>query len=152
SLDAQVSVPDPNALLVFDSQRVLTKAPDDTFANVENAQWADNLPKLLQARIVQSFSNAKQLRMVSRPMDDLNADYKLAIEIRSFQIALGKEPVAEVNFTARILGSDGKVVAAQDFKAQEPAKSAQVGDAIPALNAAFGRAATELVKWTVGTL
>jgi phospholipid/cholesterol/gamma-HCH transport system substrate-binding protein len=151
-LEGQIAIPDPQAILVFDSQKVLVRLADGTHSNVENAQWADNLPKLMQAKIVQSFENADQLRSVSRRIDDLNANYRLAIEIRSFEVTLSPEPTAVVEFAARILSEDGKVTEAKMFKATAPAKSKEVGDAVPALNQAFAQAAKDLVVWTVGSL
>ena len=152
SLETQVAVPDPAAVLVFDSQKILLRTAEGTYSSIENAQWADNLPKLMQSRIVQSFENAKQLRMVSRPMDDLTADYRLTLEIRSFQISPDGTPTAVVEFAARLLGDGGKVVAAQMFKASVPAKSTQMADSVRALNDAFSQTAKDLVVWTVGAI
>jgi ABC-type uncharacterized transport system auxiliary subunit len=107
TVQSRVAVPDPTAVLVFDTQKILIRSPQGVYSNVENAQWADNLPKLMQAKIVQSFENAKLLALVSRPMDELSADYRLALEIRSFQIASGPQPTAVVEFAARLLTSKG---------------------------------------------
>ncbi len=59
---------------------------------IDDAQWADNLPKLIQARLVQSFENAHQLGAVSRPLEQLTAEYRLETAIRSFQITAGRRP------------------------------------------------------------
>jgi ABC-type uncharacterized transport system auxiliary subunit len=69
----QVTVLDTVATLVFDTQNILIRTASGTYSTVENAKWADNLPKLMQAKIVQSFENAQQLRAVSRPLDQLEA-------------------------------------------------------------------------------
>jgi phospholipid/cholesterol/gamma-HCH transport system substrate-binding protein len=152
NLDAPLAVPDPVAVLTFDSQKILIRSPEGTYTSVENAQWADNLPKLMQAKIVQSFENANQLQSVSRRTDDMNASNRLAIEIRNFQISLAPEPTAVIEFAARLLGDDGKVIDARMFKATAPAKSIKKADAVPALNEAFSHVAQELVVWTVTTL
>jgi phospholipid/cholesterol/gamma-HCH transport system substrate-binding protein len=145
-------VPDPSSILTFDTQKILTRSAAGTFSSLEDAQWADNLPKLMQARILQSFENAHQLGAVSRPMDQMEGAYRLEIAIRNFQIALSPAPAAVVEFSARVLDDKGKVTGARLFTASVPAKSAQPPDAVAALDAAFSKAAQDLVVWTVGVL
>jgi phospholipid/cholesterol/gamma-HCH transport system substrate-binding protein len=152
TIKAQLVVPDPNAIILFDSQKILIRSGAGTYSNVTNAQWADNLPKLFQARIVQSFENAHQLSTVSRPLDQLTADYRLELAIRSFQIVLEPSPNAVVDVTARLVNDKGAVAGARSFTASIPAKSADAPDAVAALNQAFSQVAGEIVVWTVGAI
>ncbi len=152
TIKQQMVVPDPTAILAFDTQKILIRTADGTFSNVEDAQWADNLPKLMQARILQSFENAQQLSSVSRPSDQLESAYRLELGIRNFPISLTPAPVATVEFSARILDGKGNVVSARLFEASAPAKSTQAADAIAALDVAFSKTAQELVVWTVGLI
>ena len=103
TIKAQLVVPDPSAIILFDTQKILIRSGAGTYSNVNNAQWADNLPKLMQARIVQSFENAHQLSAVSRPLEQLTAAYRLELAIRSFQITLEPSPNAVVDVTARLV-------------------------------------------------
>lgn len=151
-IKGQLVVPDPNAIIVFDSQKILIRKGEGTYGNVDNAQWADNLPKLIQARIVQSFENARQLSAVSRPLDQLNAEYRLEIGIRNFQIALSPSPTAVVDLTARIVSDKGAVAGARMFSASIPAESIDAKDAVAALNQAFAKVAGEIVAWTTGAI
>ena len=98
--------------------------------------------------MVQSFENAKYLRSVARPFEGLTADYQLLIEVRSFQILTSVDPVAAVEFTAKIMVNDGRIIDARIFRATVPAKGTDAPTAAAALDAAFGKAATELVLWT----
>jgi phospholipid/cholesterol/gamma-HCH transport system substrate-binding protein len=152
TLKSQLVVPDPNALILFDSQKILIRNGDGTYTNVGKAQWADNLPKLVQARILQSFENAKQLAAVSRPLDQLNAQYRLELTIRGFYIALTPSPTATVDLTARLVDDKGAIAGARAFTADVPAKSVDASDAVAALNQAFSQAASEIVTWTVGAI
>ena len=134
-------------MLMFDTQKILVRpsgAEGPTFAN---AKWSDNIPKLLQARIIQSFENANLLRSVARPMEGLTAGHQLLIDIRSFQLSLSAAPTAEVEFSAKILGDNGKIVDARIFHATVPAATADAPAAAAALDDAFGKAAVELVVW-----
>jgi len=151
-IKAQLVVPDPNALILFDSQKILVRNGEGTYTSINDAQWADNLPKLVQARIVQSFENAHQLNAVSRPLDQLNADFRLELGIRSFQITLLPSPKAVVDVTARIVSDKGAVADAHIFSASVPAKSTDAPDAVAALNQAFAQVAADIVTWTAGAI
>lgn len=152
TIKAQLVVPDPSALILFDSQKILIRSDAGTYANIDNAQWADNLPKLIQARLVQSFENAHQLGAVSRPLEQLTAEYRLELTIQSFQIADGPSPSAVVGLTARLVSDKGAIAASRVFSASIAAKSAAAPDAVAALNQAFSQVAGEIVAWTIGAI
>jgi phospholipid/cholesterol/gamma-HCH transport system substrate-binding protein len=153
-IKAQMTVPDLNATLVYDTQKMLIRTPDGTYKSVEGAEWADNLPKLVQAKIVQSFENAKQLKSVSKPIDDLQPEYKLELGIRGFLIVRGQGSAASalVELSARLIGDKGEVKNARIFKVSEPAPGLQAAQATAALNKAFAKAAQELVAWTADAI
>lgn len=152
NIKAQLVVPDPNALILFDSQKILVRNGEGTYSNITNAQWADNLPKLVQARLVQSFENARQLNSVSRPLDQLNADYRLELTIRGFQITLTPSPKAVIDVTARLVSDKGTIADARVFTASVPAKSAEAADAVAAFNQAFSQVAGDIVTWTANAI
>ena len=93
-----LAVMDPTAIIMFDTQKILIRNGAGTYSNIANSQWADNLPKLFQARIVQSFENARQLSAVSRPLDQLTAEYRPEMTIRSFQLLSEPSPAAVIAF------------------------------------------------------
>lgn len=152
AIKAQLVVPDPNALILFDSQKILIRSDAGTYSSIDNAQWADNLPKLIQARIVQSFENAHQLSAVSRPLDQLAAEYRLELSVQSFQITAGEAPKAAVALTARLVSDKGAVAGARSFTFAVPAKSTAAPDAVAALNEAFAHVAADIVTWTIGAI
>ena len=147
-----LAVLEPTAILMFDTQKILVRPSGTEGPTFANARWSDNLPKLLHARIIQSFENANLLRAVTRPMDGLTADRQLLIDIRSFQLSMAAEPVADVEFAARILANDGKIVEARIFHAIAPAGPADAAATAAALNEAFGKVAVELVAWTMSAI
>jgi phospholipid/cholesterol/gamma-HCH transport system substrate-binding protein len=152
TIKAQLVVPDTGALILFDTQKILIRGGDGTYSTIDNAQWADNLPKLIQARVVQSFENAHQLSAVSRPLDQLTAEYRLELAIRSFQIDAEPSAKAVVDLTARLVNDKGVVTGARQFTASIPAKSTEGPDAAAALSEAFAKVAGEIVLWTVGAI
>lgn len=143
----QLAVLEPTALVMFDTQRILVRPNADSNPALANAQWGDSIPKLIQAKIIQSFENANFLKAVGRPMDGFNAEYQLALDIRSFQISTSPSPTADVEFAAKILGDNGRIVDARVFHATAPAKDLNPSGAVGALEQAFDKAAIELVVW-----
>jgi ABC-type uncharacterized transport system auxiliary subunit len=89
---------------------------------------------------------------VSRPLEQLTAEYRLELAIRSFQITLEPSPNAVVDVTARLVNDKGVVADARMFTASIPAKSTEAPDAVAALNQAFSQVAREIVVWTVGAI
>jgi phospholipid/cholesterol/gamma-HCH transport system substrate-binding protein len=148
TVDAQLVVNDPAAVLLFDTQKVLVRPNVPDNPTFENARWSDSLPKLIQAKVVQAFENAKYFSAVSRPTDGANADYQLLIEIRAFDIETAPRTEAVVDLSAKVLGSNGRVVGTNIFRAASPTTVSDASSAAAVLNQAFGQVTTELVAWT----
>ena len=151
-LEKQLTVPDPSALLTYDSDRVLAEVDGNELAPVGNAKWADSLAKLVQSRIVQSFENTGSLNEVSRPLEGGVPDYQLSTEIRKFQIVPGPERTAEAQISAKIIAADGHIAAARIFDGSAPVKTAEEADAAKALDEAFGKILSSLIPWTADVL
>jgi phospholipid/cholesterol/gamma-HCH transport system substrate-binding protein len=147
---AKIVVPDPTGILAFDTQNILIRSADGAFSNVENAKWADTVPKLMQARILQSFENAGQLAAVDRPGDQSEGAFRLELGIRNFQISPQPTPTAVVEFSARLINDKGDVVGARIFNAAVEAKSELPAGIVSAFNEAFSKAAKDVVVWTIG--
>jgi phospholipid/cholesterol/gamma-HCH transport system substrate-binding protein len=145
-------VAEPTATIVFDTQKFLVRPSEAEGPSFANSKWSDNLPKLMQAKVIQSFENAGLLRSVVRPNDALTADYQLQIDIRMFQLTLAADPTADVEFSARLLGNNGKIIDARLFRASVPARATDAPAAAAALNEAFGRTAAELVAWAANAM
>ncbi len=157
---SQLVVLEPTAVVALDTQRIIIDAGTGATTGTDNAQWSDTIPKLLQARIVQSFENSNYLAAVAQPMDGLTADYQLAIDIRSFEVSdrpdSAKRPatgaMAHVAFAAKILGDNGRIVGSRTFDAVVPAPALDAAAAAAALDKAFVKTVTDLVVWTAGII
>lgn len=148
---APVVVDDPTTVSAIDGQRIMKLGANGEFTPYTDAQWSDALPKLLQARLIQSLENAGRLK-VGRPLDNIEADHHIVTEIRSFQVASGPKPEAQVEISARLVGEGGKLLDAQIFKASVPLDADTPEGAATALNKAFGEAASALVGWVGGQI
>ncbi len=149
----QLVVPEPTALLAVNSDKIKNRPSATESVDIPNAKWADAVPLLLQEKLIQSFENAGYSKSVSRPRDGFEAAYQLVLDVRTFSLASEKTPpTAELSFEAKILGPEGKIVAAKTFETSAPAESAEPAQAVAALNEAFGKAAEELVPWAAKTI
>jgi phospholipid/cholesterol/gamma-HCH transport system substrate-binding protein len=147
----QIVIPEPVTLVVLDTQRIIV----DPSAGepLENVQWSDTIPKLLQEKIIQSFEASNYVAAVAKPMEGLVADYQLLIDLRSFQITgAAGAPTAHVEFAAKLLGEAGRIVGSRTFDAVVPATDVTAAGAAAALNEAFGKAVIGLVTWAAGAI
>jgi phospholipid/cholesterol/gamma-HCH transport system substrate-binding protein len=144
----QLVVPEPSALLAVNSDKIHVRPADVAeTTDIADAKWTDNVPILLQEKIIQSFENAGYSQAVSRPRDGFDAAFQLVLDIRSFALVSGAEPQGELSFEAKILGPGGKIIAAKTFHTTAPATGTDAPAAAASLNAAFSKAASELVPW-----
>jgi phospholipid/cholesterol/gamma-HCH transport system substrate-binding protein len=144
---AQLGVGEPTAVLMIDSQRILVRPDAPKDASFEGARWSDNLPKLVQAKLIQAIENSKYFPAVGRQSDGLTNDYQLGIDVRTFQVSTRPSVRAEVEISAKIAGDDGRIVASRVFRKEVPTEVADAAAAAAALDRAFGQVATELVTW-----
>lgn len=151
AIKGQLVFPEPTAVVLLQTQRFLF-ASGSVAPGFADAQWADSIPKLLQAKLIQSFENDDITHAPLRSMDGLEADYQLLVDIRSFQIKTDPESSAEIGFSARILAKDGHVVASRVFTQSSKLEKLDPPSAVAAFNDAFGRISTELITWTAAAL
>ena len=144
----QLIVAEPLATSPADSDRVVVHPTPDTVATLKGAQWPENLPRLLQTRLIQSLENSHLLARVGRPGENIEGGAQLATEIRRFDIDVAAgEAVVEIS--AKLVSSaTGRVVVARIFAARAPADSKAPAGAAHALNTAFAAVARDLVAWT----
>jgi phospholipid/cholesterol/gamma-HCH transport system substrate-binding protein len=148
---AQLVIPEPTALVTLDTQKIVVDpgAGDP----LDNAQWPDSLPKVLQERFIESFEKSRYVGAVARPMESITPDFQLLIDIRKFEIeGTAGAPVAHVELAAKVLGKTGRIVGSRTFEASVPAKDTTAAGASAALSEAFGKVATPLVTWAGGVI
>jgi cholesterol transport system auxiliary component len=147
NLRATLAIREPVASADIDSQRILVRTGRDTLANLAGAQWSDRLPALVQARLVQSFQNARQLRFVGRAGAGFVADYDMELDIRAFELDVAAAR-ADVDIAVKIVSAQsGRVVAAQIFVAQAPASGTGGAEAAAALNAALDNVMRQIMRF-----
>ena len=142
-----IVVAEPVALQALEADRIIVKDPAGGLSFLGGGQWSDRLPRLVQARLIQSLENAQRLGAVSRPGDRVAADYQLISELRAFEVRAGTgEAVVEIS--ARLVTTESaKVVAARVFRAATPLPAVNPGNAAQALDRSLTQVLGEMVRW-----
>ncbi len=148
----QVLIPEPTVLLAMNTDAIILEPAEGQITKLPDARWSDNLPVLFQAAFIESFENAGFIRSVVRPSDGVPADHTLLVDIRSFALSTTGQPVARLHFVAKLVGSDGRIISAEEFRTTVDATSSAPRAAAKALSAAFETGARNLVLWTVESL
>lgn len=144
---AQTAVAEPSATALIDSDRLVVRSPGNQVAYLPGAQWADRLPKLFQAKLVQTFENATKSSSVSAPGGRIAARYQLNTDIRTFEVqADTREAVVEV--TVRIVNdATGSIGAARIFTSRAPVAEIAGPAAAVALDQASQQVMLQIARW-----
>jgi phospholipid/cholesterol/gamma-HCH transport system substrate-binding protein len=146
-------VPEPTTLMGFNTDKILLQPSKGESVPVANARWGDNLPILMQARVIQSFENAGYAKSVSRTRDGAAGDYQLILDIRRFGISTSAQPPsAEIDFIAKLVDKDGKIINASTFQGSAPVKGEGPQAYVNAVDEAFVKLAQDLIGWVTTAL
>jgi phospholipid/cholesterol/gamma-HCH transport system substrate-binding protein len=147
----KLAIPEPTAIAMLETQRFLFSPPND-YAGFADAIWADNIPKLLQSRLIEGFENYDIAQAPLRAADIGRADFQLLIDVRRFRIAVDSGALAEIGLTGRIVDREGNVLASRLFEESQRFDKLEAAAAAAAFNDAFGRLANDMIAWTVQAL
>jgi phospholipid/cholesterol/gamma-HCH transport system substrate-binding protein len=146
-------VPEPSTLMGFNTDKILLQPASGESTDLPDAKWSDNLPILVQDKVIQSFENAGYAKSISRTREGITGDYQLLIDIRRFHVSTAAEPAAaDIAFVAKVVDKDGKIVAAREFQATAPAKGSDAQAYVAALDDAFAKLLSDLVVWSTETI
>ncbi|WP_448147827.1 ABC-type transport auxiliary lipoprotein family protein [Labrys miyagiensis] len=146
---AQIMIAEPTALQAINSDRIVVRPGSGEVTYLPGAQWADRVPVLVQARLIQTFENAHRIGMVGRPDDKFTPDALLVTEIRDFQIEASGSPTAVVTIAARVVSQQtGRISAANLFTARVPASGIGGAPATSALDQALKKVLVDILAWT----
>ncbi len=149
SRSVQLMIAPPVAVKTIDTDEILVKGANGRVAYYSGMAWGDRLPRLFQARLVETLANSGAFRAVLTNQDRVSGDLSLAIEIRDFQVetaASSSEAVVDV-YVKLINERSNAVVATRRFQAREKAASQEPGAGVEALNTAFQQVVRDIVSW-----
>ena len=149
----QVLVAEPSALKALDGQDIVIKPQPSSIEYLAGAQWADRLPRVVQARLAETLQNSGRFAGVGRPGEGLAIDYQIVTEVRAFEIRLDGQKRAHVELFVRVLNDrNGVVRAAKVFEANALVGGAGNDAYIAALDRAFGQAARDITSWAASII
>ncbi|GGD91309.1 ABC transporter [Aureimonas endophytica] len=150
----QLLVPDPTAIKTLDSTSIVVKPTPFTIEALQNSQWSDRLPRIVQLRMVQAFETTGRVGAVGVPGQGLAIDYQVIMEIRRFEIDAGAgRNTATIEIAVKLLNDrNGTVRASRTFSERSPVTGSGNPAFVAALDRAFDKVAGDIVTWTLGAV
>ncbi len=148
----QLLIADPVALKTLDSENIVIRVGSQEYQYLNDSQWSDKLPKLVQLKLAQAFENSGKIGGAGLPGEGLAIDYQVQTNIRAFEISVA-EHAAIVELAVRILNDrNGTVRSRYVARAVVPVEGSGNTAYIKALDRAFARATDDIVSWALGVI
>jgi ABC-type uncharacterized transport system auxiliary subunit len=116
----QLVMPEPAAPMAFNSDRVVIVGDPPEDNPFEKAQFTDNIPSVVQSKVIESLEHSGCFGAVTRPLDTLEQSDQLQAEIRQFAIVLKPEPKADVEIAVKLVSAGGKIEGSRVFHESSP--------------------------------
>ena len=144
----QILVPQPTAVKALDNDRIAARPTPAQYAYLPNAVWSDLLPKLLQARLIETLQNSGRVRAAAQPGQGLLINYQLLLNVRAFEYQ-NEGAVAE--FGVKLMDdTNGRVIRSRTFRQVVPVASLDNATIVAGLDAAMDAAFLEVTRWAAG--
>ena len=150
SISGQVLVAEPAAVQVLSTQQIIVKDATGSISFLGSGQWADTLPRLVQARLIHTFENSSLIRAVTRPSSGAAGDVQLISEIRSFEVQTPANE-AVVQISAKLVSDNGRIFNARIFTGRVPVAAVDAPNAARALDTALTGVMLDVVRWVSGS-
>lgn len=150
--NAQILVPPPSAVAVLNTERMVVRAETGELSYLPDAQWADKLPVLFQARLIESFENTGRTRAVGRPGEGLLIDVQVIVTLRQFEIDASARTARVVVAVKLINDRNGRAIATRRFGAESVLTDLGAESSVGGLNDASSQVMREIVGWTLGRI
>ncbi|MGN6520922.1 MAG: ABC-type transport auxiliary lipoprotein family protein [Dokdonella sp.] len=149
-VDWQLAIETPLASDALDTVRIVVMPRPGVIEVFPGARWSDSAPAMLRNLVVQAFENTQRITGVGSSASGLRADYALGIALHDFQLEIDGGTRAVIRLQARLLDyTTNRVLAAQAFSAQAPARGSDAAAAFAAFESALNQLLPELVEWTL---
>lgn len=141
----QILIAPPSAVRALNSDLIAARPTNAEYAYLPGAQWSDSLPKLLQARLLETFQNSGRVAAVGLPGQGLLIDYQVILDIRAFEV-VGDRAVVE--FAVKLMNDrNGRIVRTTIIGADAAIIGTGAEPSVRGLDAAMDRAFAEIVNW-----
>ncbi|WP_334149243.1 ABC-type transport auxiliary lipoprotein family protein [Hyphomicrobium sp.] len=143
----QIVVPEPAAPMAFNSDKVVIIGDPPETSPFEKVQFTDNIPAVVQSKVIESLEGSGCFAAVTRPIDTLEQSDQLQTEIRQFAIVMTPEPAATVEMSVKLVTAGGRIAGSRNFTESVPLASVDASGAVAALDGAFGKVLAAAVPW-----
>jgi len=148
STQAQLLVKLPNALKSIDNDRIIVRSGTSGVTYLSGAQWADTIPRMVQAKLVEAFENSSSTGATAKPGDGLVIDYQLISDIRRFEVS--EKGTAVVEMSIKLLSDKtGKVLETRIFTATAQSAGFDAEAYVSAFDAAFAQLSRSVISWVL---
>lgn len=146
----QLVVSEPAAVRALTTDRILVKSGPESISYYGKAQWSDRLPSLLQTRLIESLSRSRRFAAVGGGSDRIEADVRMATNIRAFQIEMnGASAQAHISLYVKIFNEkSGRIVASRNFETSVAAPKDNVQAGVAALNSGLQTVLGQITSWS----
>lgn len=145
---AQLLVPEPTTVRALDTDRIAARPNAVEYAYLPGAVWSDRLPRLLQARLVQTLQNSGVARAVSVPGQGLLVDYQIVLDVRAFEYT---PEGAVADFVVKVMDDrNGRVVRSRGFRQVVPIAGRGNAAVVQALDQAMDIIFVDVANWALG--
>ena len=120
-LESRLTIAEPTSLIMFETRKILVRPGGKEDPSFASAEWSDSTPKLVHEKIIQTFENVGLA--VARPSENITAENQLFLDLRKFQLSVSATPTAEVEFGAKIVSADGRLLGTRVFEFQRNRQS-----------------------------
>jgi cholesterol transport system auxiliary component len=145
--NTQFLVPEPKTVRALDTDRIAARPSPVQYAYLPGAVWSDRLPKLLQARLVETLQNSGRVGAASVPGQGVLINFQMILDVRAFEFT---EEGAVAEFAVQILDDrNGQVIRSRVFREVVPVSSTQNAMVVWALDQAMDKAFLQILRWTL---
>lgn len=145
----QVVVAEPTAVRALAGDNILVKPTPADVTYYADAVWSDNLPRLLQARLIETLEDSGRFRAVGNGQERIEGDLEMMTHVRAFQVDMaGSGGTARVDLFVKLIDpSSGRLAASRGFEASVDVRSGEPEAGVAALNAAAGDVLPKVAGW-----
>jgi cholesterol transport system auxiliary component len=153
SLPLQLVVSEPSAVRALAGETIMVKTAAQSVAYFGDAQWSDQLPRLLESRLIQAIESSGTFQAVGDGRERMQADLELMTEIGAFQVEIAdKRAVGVAALSERLVDArSGRVLATKQFEASAEASNDLAPSGVAALNQTLQSLLPAIATWASRT-
>lgn len=146
----QLTIEDPTADIRLNTERLVVQQSYAELTYIAGARWVDRLPNLVQQVLVDLFENSGRIQGVGLPIDGLEADYVLLVDVRDFELIVGSSQEIKICLFAKIMRlKDREIVAGRSFEKTIAVSKESLKEVVQAFLQGMNQVGKEIVAWAL---